>query len=325
VSRLVRSWWLLVIPAGVALGAITTCVATFHHLPATENPGAWGTFGDYFGDLLNPLISALTLFVAISVWQLQKKELAETRKAMEDQAKTAEQQRQEQRFFDLLNVLRRVEDSIVFFNRDGNARGNSAIENYLPNSGVEFSLTPRIAFFDDRIEIENPGTLVPGLTVEDMRQGVSKIRNHVLARVFRELNLIEQWGSGVRRIFRKALELGLPEPQIIELGLRVRVVVRLAQALPLTTANTSSTEQVTEQVSAQVMNLFGILMPGPLGTKAVMGELGLAHRPTFIQNYLQPALQAGGIEMTQPQSPNSPTQKYRLPPTGHAYLKNQQQ
>ena len=181
----------------------------------------------------------------------------------------------------------------------------------------------RIAFFDDRIEIENPGTLVPGLTVEDMRQGVSKIRNHVLARVFRELNLIEQWGSGVRRIFREALELGLPEPQIIELGLRVRVVVRLAQALPLTTANTSSTEQVTEQVSAQVMKLLGILVQGPLGTKAALGELGLAHRPTFIQNYVQPALQAGWIEMTQPQSPNSPTQKYRLTPTGHSLLSNQ--
>ena len=50
----------------------------------------------------------------------------------------------------------------------------------------------RIAFFDDRIEIENPGILLPGLTIEDMKQGVSKIRNPVIARVFRELHLIEQ-------------------------------------------------------------------------------------------------------------------------------------
>lgn len=107
-SKLVRSWWLLVIPAGVALGAITTYVVTFQHLPASENPSAWGTFGDYLGGLLNPLISALTLFVAISVWHLQKQELEETRKALEEQAKTAEQQRQEQRFFDLLNVYFRT-------------------------------------------------------------------------------------------------------------------------------------------------------------------------------------------------------------------------
>jgi len=32
----------------------------------------------------------------------------------------------------------------------------------------------RISFFDDRIEIENPGILLPGLTVEDMLQGYPK-------------------------------------------------------------------------------------------------------------------------------------------------------
>lgn len=176
----------------------------------------------------------------------------------------------------------------------------------------------RISFFDDRIEIENPGILLPGMTVEDMRQGVSKIRNHVLARVFKELNLIEQWGSGVRRIYSEAHALGLPEPQITELGLRVRLVVRLAEplpvnALPLTRAE-QVTEQVTDQVSEQVTRLLVCLKGEPLSTKAAMQQLGLSHRPTFIQTYLQPALQAGLIEMTQPQSPKSPTQKYRLKP-----------
>lgn len=83
---------------------------------------------------------------------------------------------------------------------------------------------------------------VPGITVEDMRQGVSKIRNHVIARVFKELNLIEQWGSGVRRIFREAQELGLPEPQIVELGMRVRVVVRLAEVVPVVLVTEQGTE-----------------------------------------------------------------------------------
>ena len=58
----------------------------------------------------------------------------------------------------------------------------------------------RIAFFNDRIEIENPGILLPGLTMEDMLQGVSKIRNRVIARVFRELDLIEQWGREGRKV-----------------------------------------------------------------------------------------------------------------------------
>ena len=37
----------------------------------------------------------------------------------------------------------------------------------------------RVAFFDDRIEVENPGILLPGMTIEDMKQGISKIRNPV--------------------------------------------------------------------------------------------------------------------------------------------------
>ncbi len=67
----------------------------------------------------------------------------------------------------------------------------------------------RVAIYDDRIEIENPGILLPGMTVEDVKQGVSKIRNRVIARVFRELDLIEQWGSGFRRILDEAEEQNL--------------------------------------------------------------------------------------------------------------------
>jgi len=86
----------------------------------------------------------------------------------------------------------------------------------------------RVVFLDDRIEIENPGILLPGLTMEDMKQGMSKIRNQVIARTFRELELIEQWGTGVRRIFHEAEQLGLPEPEIVEIGMRIRLTIFLA-------------------------------------------------------------------------------------------------
>ncbi len=109
----------------------------------------------------------------------------------------------------------------------------------------------RIAFFDDRIEIENPGILLPGMTLADMRQGVSRIRNHVIARVFRELNLIEQWGSGVRRIFREAHEQGLPEPEIMEVGMRVRIVVRFAQAIPSQSTSPSIGEEAESRLESE--------------------------------------------------------------------------
>jgi ATP-dependent DNA helicase RecG len=48
----------------------------------------------------------------------------------------------------------------------------------------------RISFFNDRIEVENPGILLPGMTIEDVKQGVSRIRNRVITRVFREVGFI---------------------------------------------------------------------------------------------------------------------------------------
>ena len=70
----------------------------------------------------------------------------------------------------------------------------------------------------------------------------------------------------------------------------------------------------TDQVTDQVKRLLGQLQKGEgVTAPKLMRRLKLKHRPTFRANYMQPALEAGLIEMTQPNSPNSPTQRYRLP------------
>jgi len=83
----------------------------------------------------------------------------------------------------------------------------------------------RIAIFDDRLEVENPGLLQFGLTVEDIRRGVSKLRNRVIGRVFNSLGLIEQWGSGIQRMTTACREAGLPPPGLEEIGTRFRVTL----------------------------------------------------------------------------------------------------
>ena len=42
----------------------------------------------------------------------------------------------------------------------------------------------RLSIFDDRLEIENPGLLPFGLTLDDLPRGVSKLRNRVIGHVF---------------------------------------------------------------------------------------------------------------------------------------------
>lgn len=80
-----------------------------------------------------------------------------------------------------------------------------------------------------RIDIESPGILLPGMTIEDMKNGVSRIRNPVIARVFRELGVVEQWGSCVKRIFAEARQQKLPEPIITEIATGIRFTIRLRE------------------------------------------------------------------------------------------------
>ena len=106
----------------------------------------------------------------------------------------------------------------------------------------------------------------------------------------------------------EAEKLGLAELQIIEIGMRVRFIVPLVESIPTT--------RVTEQVTEQVERLLECLKNEPLTSREAMKCLDLRHRPTFLYEYLQPAMNKELIEMTQPDSPKSPTQKYRLTDKG---------
>jgi len=90
----------------------------------------------------------------------------------------------------------------------------------------------RVAIFDDRLEVENPGLLPFGLTIEDLSHGVSKLRNRVIGRVFHTLGLIEQWGSGVQRMMSACREMGLPPPRFEELATRFRVTLSTERVGP---------------------------------------------------------------------------------------------
>ncbi|MFN7921729.1 MAG: ATP-binding protein [Bryobacteraceae bacterium] len=91
----------------------------------------------------------------------------------------------------------------------------------------------RLAIFDDRIEVENPGILPLGLTVEEIRRGLSKLRNRVIGRAFHHLKLIEQWGSGIQRMNNACEAAGLPPPVFEELGNRFRVTFATSREAPL--------------------------------------------------------------------------------------------
>jgi Fic family protein len=77
------------------------------------------------------------------------------------------------------------------------------------------------------------------------------------------------------------------------------------------------TDQVSDQVSDQVRSLIrGFGKDREMAASGLMERLDLRHRATFRKNYLNPALALGLIEMTDPGSPKSPVQRYRLTERG---------
>ncbi|WP_367277871.1 ATP-binding protein [Clostridium sp.] len=84
----------------------------------------------------------------------------------------------------------------------------------------------KFAIFDDRIEITSPGLLPKTLDIEDIKIGRSEIKNKVIARFFKEIKFIEEWGTGIKRIIKSCTDAGLEEPIFMETGLFFKVIIK---------------------------------------------------------------------------------------------------
>ncbi|MBU0946515.1 MAG: Fic family protein [Proteobacteria bacterium] len=82
--------------------------------------------------------------------------------------------------------------------------------------------------------------------------------------------------------------------------------------------------QVTPQVTPQVKRLLKILQ-GEMNREALQGVLSLHDRKSFRERYIKPALAEDLIEMTIPEKPNSPLQRYRLTDKGRRWNEHQEE
>jgi len=196
----------------------------------------------------------------------------------------------------------------------------------------------RVAFYDDRIYVESLGGLLPGLTVEQMRKGTSRIRNQVIARMFRETGAVEQWGSGVQRMYRRAAELGLGEPSYMELPGRLRFIVPTRHAEIMAGGLRSSQlaeKRVDSATEAPSMALSMALStePGiartvqvlraaraPAPRAGLLAAIGLGSQQKNAVRHIEPLLAAGLLTMTDPDNPRRRGQRYLTTDAGLAWL-----
>lgn len=78
-----------------------------------------------------------------------------------------------------------------------------AVINAIIHNDYSNEVPPKIEIFSDRIEITSTGGLVQGMTEEEFFSGYSAPRNKELMRVFKDVHLVEQLGSGMIRILKK--------------------------------------------------------------------------------------------------------------------------
>lgn len=88
-----------------------------------------------------------------------------------------------------------------------------ALLNTLVHRDYSFRASTLISIYDDRIEFVSIGGLLPGLEFDDLMMGVSVCRNPHLANVFYRLQLIEAYGTGMKKIMG-AYANALVQPKI---------------------------------------------------------------------------------------------------------------
>ena len=133
----------------------------------------------------------------------------------------------------------------------------------------------RVAIFDDRLEVENPGLLPFGLTLTDLPHGISKLRNRVIGRVLHELGLVEQWGSGVPRMLAACRESGLSPPVWNEIGVRLRVTLRTERVggLDVDPTDRSILDLLEHGAQRSTRDIAGAIGLSPRATRTRLGKL----------------------------------------------------
>jgi predicted HTH transcriptional regulator len=207
----------------------------------------------------------------------------------------------------------------------------------------------RVAFFDDRIEVESPGGLLPGVTPETMLAGVSEIRNPAITRVLHEMGLMEQWGSGFPGVVRELAERGLPAPEVQELPASVRVSVPIPNHMPRIAPTPGTTrsarepdadeprgashkQDVKQDVSMSeqdvpVLSAAQIVMlrrarDGDASRADLLKAASLADDYRSYRRHIVPLIEAGLLVWTIPDRPRARTQRYAITDDGHQLLSN---
>ena len=196
----------------------------------------------------------------------------------------------------------------------------------------------KVAIFDDMLEITSPGPLPDTLPPEKLGTGRSEIRNRVLAPIFKDLKLIEAWGSGILKMKKELVEY--PEISLVlqEVGhaFQVQFIMKnQPEPSPASGRDQEGTKQGPSKALSKALSRHQVgtkffmsnkqanLLKKCIEPQSIINLLKFSNRSDrtkFKKGVINPLQDAGYLEMTEPDSPQSPTQKYRTTAKGKELL-----
>jgi predicted HTH transcriptional regulator len=171
-----------------------------------------------------------------------------------------------QRILDRLDSENRTFAKITAKNRLEKERFNTiALREVVINAIVHNDYTkgvPLVEVFTDRIAVTSCGGLVDGLSEADFFKCRSMPRNRELMRVFRDMELVEQIGSGMSRILKAY------DRSIFELSPSFTVVT-----FPFESALILSNEKMVRKIKQKPQTTLDIIRENPTATIAKLAEM----------------------------------------------------
>lgn len=187
----------------------------------------------------------------------------------------------------------------------------------------------RVFIFDDRIEIHSPGTLPNGLTVDDIVMGTSMPRNMFLFTNAIHLLPYTGAGSGMLRALSEDVKASftnndrtdefvvtINRPRSNQLNADSDTKLRYSDTDSDTKIRHSDTKIDTDSDTRRpkitnkqrdIVNFCSV----PRSSKEILERAGVTYHSKNIQTYIMSLIEAGYLEMTNPEHPNASNQKYR--------------
>ena len=183
-----------------------------------------------------------------------------------------------------------------------------AVINAVVHNDYSYGNSPIVELYSDRIEITSAGGLPQELSQEEFLEGVTAPRNKELIRVFKDVDLIENIGSGVLRILDAYDKSCF---KFMDHFLRVSFKYRENpfEYEEKTDKKTNKKTNIKKRVKPQEKDILNYCKE-PRSLIEICDKFGFKDTRTFKKNYLNNLIANDKIKMTIPNQPKNRNQKY---------------